>query len=117
MIQLNNYQTWILLSRLCLADLPADQNDGFVYMLRKSDDKEIVYIGETGNLRQRMFRNYIGGVGGGTTQRIHAYLFDKDAFWNIEVAWLKSTNRKADEVQLFEEHRLRYGRLPRWSRR
>ncbi len=117
MIQINDYQTWIPLSRLCLADIPAGQNNSFVYLFRNQDDKEIVYIGETGNLRQRMLRNYIGGVGGGTTQRIHSYLFDGDNYKNIEIAWMESSNRKSQESILIEEYRLKHGRLPRWNRR
>lgn len=117
MIQINDYQTWIPLFKLCLADIPAGQNNSFIYMLRKSDDKEIVYIGETGNLRQRMFKNFIGGTGGGTTQRIHSYLFDGDTYKNIEVTWIESSNRKSQESMLLEEYRLKHGRLPRWNRR
>jgi len=117
MIKINDYQNWIPLSKLCLADIPSNQDGGCVYILRKRDDHEILYIGETGNLRQRMFRNYIGGTGGGTTQRIHGYLFDKNTYKNIEVAWAESLDRKSQESILLEEHRLKYGRLPSWNRR
>jgi len=117
MIQINDYQTWIHLSKLCLADIPAGQNTGFVYMLGKTDDKEIVYIGETGNLRQRMFKNFIGGTGGGTTQRIHSYLFKDDTYKNIEVAWIESSKRKAQESVLLEEYQSKHGRLPKWNKR
>lgn len=117
MMKINNFQIWIPLLKLCLEDIPFSEFQSIVYILRVINDKEILYIGETSNLRQRMFRNFIGGVGGGTTERIHSYLFNEDTFQNIEVSWLESTNRKLDEAQLLEEHKLKYGRLPRWNKR
>jgi len=64
-----------------------------------------------------MFRNYVGGVGGGTTQRIHAYLFDNELFRNIEVSWLGSTDRKFEEHELLEAYRQKFKILPKWNKR
>ena len=108
MIQLENFDNWISFSKLCLADISSVQEHGCVYMFRSIGDNLILYIGETGNIRQRMYRNYIGGVGGGTTQRIHSILFQNENYEKVEVAWIKSQNRKADESILLNEYTRRY---------
>lgn len=109
---------WIRLDRLCVADLPNYGAIGGCYVIREVDSREVVYIGSTDTLRRRLFGNYLGGVGGDTTQRVHATLFEADTVARVEVTWIVSESWKALEVDLKHQFGLLGGmRLPRWVRR
>lgn len=116
MVEFDDFDSWICLGRLSLADIPQDKTKSFVYIFRKQVTKKVVYIGGTSNLSQRMFKNYIGGTGGGTTQRIHDLLLNKGEVWDTEVAWRESSNYREDEKRLREIYRNLHGNLPEWNR-
>lgn len=115
MIKFDDFDSWIPLSNLSLSDIPQDKDESFVYIFRRQSTKRVIYIGGTSNLQQRMFKNYIGGTGGGTTQRIHDLLLNKCEVWDTEVAWRKSSNLKEDERRLREVYCSVHGNLPEWN--
>jgi excinuclease UvrABC nuclease subunit len=110
---------WIALDRLCLADLPDWGGDiSGCYVFRRAASGEVVYIGSTDTLRRRLFGNYLGGVGGSTTKRIHAALFEPEVLAGIEVAWIVSEDWQALETELKRQFAMRGGpRLPIWVKR
>lgn len=116
-MKLENFGEWVSFSKLCLANISDVHEHGCVYMFRTIGDNLILYIGETGNIRQRLYRNYIGGVGGSTTQRIHNILFQDDNYKKVEISWKETKSRKADESRLLVEYTRRYGQLPLWNKR
>lgn len=110
--------TWIPLDRLCLADLPKYGDVGACYVFREAMSGEVVYIGSTDTLRRRLFGNHLGGVGGATTRRIHAALFEPEVLAGVEVAWIVSEDWKGLEIELKRQFALVGARrLPRWVRR
>jgi len=113
-VNLSGFAKWHSLNSIAVKDVPEEGK--FVCVLQKSSTKEILYIGGTTDLRRRLFGNYIGGVGGGTTQRIHALLFEKGAIIDTEVAWKEVTDDASEEKQLREAYFEQYGRLPPWNK-
>lgn len=110
--------TWIRLDRLCLADLPDYGDVPASYVFREAASGEVIYIGSTDTLRRRLFGNHLGGVGGATTKRIHAALFEPEVLAGVEVAWVVSEDWKGLEIELKRQFaRLGAERLPRWVRR
>jgi len=114
--QLTAFEKWIPLLSLGVEDLPRHGNISGVYALRSTATGEILYIGSTNNLRRRVLGNYIGGVGGETTQRVHDLLFSEGQITNIEVAWTETDAYKEKEAELKEEYRKQYSRLPKWNK-
>ncbi len=116
----NQFTAWIPLARLSLSDMPRCGQCCVVYAFREASTKDVLKYGETDCLRRRMFRNYIGGSGGSTTERIHEELFERNRFLEVEVAWVETKNKT--EAQLKEsrfraEYKREKGRLPIWDRR
>jgi hypothetical protein len=110
--------TWVRLDQLRVADLPEYGAVPGCYVIREIDSGEIVYIGSTDTLRRRLFGNHLGGVGGDTTQRIHAVLFQDDTVARVEVTWVVSESWRMLEAELKRQFGLLGGtRLPRWVRR
>jgi hypothetical protein len=64
-----------------------------------------------------MFGNYLGGVGGSTTQRIHELLFREGHVANVEVVWIETNLYTKLESELKEQHKETYGQLPPWTKR
>jgi len=67
---------------------------------RRVGNSDILYIGSTDNLVQRIFGNYLGGVGGETTQRIHKLLFEEGYLEKAEIGWTVAENPKELEKEL-----------------
>jgi hypothetical protein len=111
------FRNWHPLIDLALTKLPHHGAIPAVYAMRRSRTGEIVYIGSTDNLRRRIFGNYLGGVGGGTTKRINALLFNHGEVVGIELAWLETQLYEDKETELKERYRSTHGRLPVWALR
>ncbi len=90
-----------------------------MYGLRDAETKEILKFGSTGRLRRRIFAEYLGGVGGETSQRIYAALFTDNMIDHVELAWLVVKD-KGEAEQKEKEFRDAYkkakGRRPAWER-
>jgi hypothetical protein len=109
---------WIRLDRLCLADLPKYGNVPGCYLFREAASGEVIYIGSTKALGHRLFGNHLGGVGGPTTQRVHAAFFEPEVLAGVEVAWIESSDYRTLEVELKRQFALLGAqRLPRWTKR
>src|SRR5437879_5947410 len=79
---------WVSLASLAPSSMPPGHGDfGAVYAFRLADTNELLYIGSTSRLRRRLLGNYLGGIGGETTQRIHSHIFTDFLIDRIEVAW------------------------------
>lgn len=90
------FSNWIALMDFNLSALAHLHPIAAVYALRCSQSEAILKFGETGNLRQRVIRNYIAGVGGGTTKRIHKILFSKSSFpsiTSVDIAWVVADDK------------------------
>jgi len=114
--RLTSFETWIPLLNLAVGALPGHGNISGVYALRSTTTGEIIYIGSTNNLRRRVFGNYIGGVGGQTTQRVHELLFSEGWITDLEVAWIETDGYKEKEAELKKEYRKKYGHIPKWNK-
>jgi hypothetical protein len=116
-----HFTKWIVLANLRLADVP--EHGGYpglaaVYALRDMRDGDILKYGCTGDLRGRIFGNYIGGVGGATTERIHNELFRNKHVSHVEIAWIVTESpavANIQEKQFRAEYKKRVGRLPQWD--
>jgi predicted GIY-YIG superfamily endonuclease len=113
---LTSFEKWIPLLSLSVGDLPRHGNISIVYAMRSAATDEIVYIGSSNNLRRRILGNYIGGVGGETTQRVHELLFWEGQIAKVEVAWIETGSYKETEEELKQEYGRKYGRLPKWNK-
>ena len=75
-------------------------------------------FGSTDCLRRRILGNYLGGVGGDTTQRIHGDLFDNGMIEHVEISW-QETSDKAEASRMEKEFRDDYkkanGKRPPWE--
>lgn len=115
----NVFQTWLPLDRLSLADLPRFGDFAAVYAFRDSTTKGVLKYGSTGRLRRRIFGEYFGGTGGGTTQRIHAELFTNGWASHVEIAWHETKDRE-EATRMEKDLRATYekvnGKLPQWDR-
>ncbi len=109
-------ERWYPLNDLAVKDVPGQGQHGFVYILRRRSTKEVLYIGGTMDLRRRLFGNYIGGVGGGTTQRIHHLLFKERTITDTEVAWKEAPDHDSEEKQLRQAYFAKEGKLPLWNK-
>jgi len=76
---------------------------------------EVLYIGRTDNFRRRLFGNYIGGVGGKTTKRIHEYLFNQGFIHKINVGFKICEDYKREEQKLRKVFREIFGNNPLWN--
>lgn len=116
MEKLDAFENWLPLVRLSIGDLPHDRKLSGVYAIRLMATNEILYIGSSNNLRRRLFGNYIGGVGGETTQRIHELLFSEGQITEVEIAWIEVDEYMDKEAELKDEYRKEHSRLPRWNK-
>ncbi len=113
---LSGFEKWHPLDNLAVKDVPEQGEYGFVYVFRRHNTKEMLYIGGTTDLCRRLFGNYIGGVGGGTTQRIHALLFEEGAVADTEVAWKEVPDHASEEGHLRQAYFEQEGQLPAWNK-
>ena len=109
------FSNWRSLERLAVGDLPKYGDIQAVYAMR-SKHGALLYIGSTGNLRRRIFGNYLGGVGGETTKRVNRLLFSAGAVADIEVAWIETVVYREKERELKELCRDQLGGLPHWTK-
>jgi hypothetical protein len=110
------FTNWRPIVRISLADLPRFGDAAAVYAIR-SKNGEILKFGSTENLRNRLFKNYIGGTGGETTQWIHSLLFAQGHIAEVEFAWLETNKHQEMEKLLTQAYQEKHGRLPRWMKR
>lgn len=94
-----------------------------VYLLRKKGkfgrlvgNSDILYIGSSTDLYQRIYENYLLGRGGPTTKRIHTFLKKKNYLDETEVAWCSESNFKDIEKKLREKYENDHHELPPWNR-
>ncbi len=110
------FSNWTSLRELSIGVVPEYGDLSCVYCIRSAQTGEVLYIGSTGCLRRRIFGNYIGGVGGRTTRRLHGILFTDEEVTNVELAYAETNEYRTREKQLLRAFRLEHGRLPRWNR-
>lgn len=115
-MNLSEFEEWHPLNHLAVKDIAEQGGYGFVYVFRQSSTKELFYIGSTTNLCRRLFGNFIGGVGGGTTQRIHSLLFNEGFIADIEVAWKQVPDYVSEEKRLRQAYLDEKGELPPWNK-
>ena len=112
------FSKWFPLRALTVAQMPKHGQHPAVYALRDATTGAILKFGCTDMLRRRIFGNYIGGVGGQTTQRIHAELFHNNMIDRVELSWIEAKD-EADAKQKETEFRLTYkqanGKRPPWD--
>ena len=111
---------WISLTELKKSQVPFKPG---VYVFRARQPfgrlcefSDIVYVGYTQDLNQRLIYNYIEGNGGETTQRIHSYLFEKDYIRLLEISWVLSDDSKKMESGIRLEYESEHHELPPWNR-
>lgn len=108
---------WTAFDQLSVSALPDDGAISAAYAMRELSTKEILYIGATGKLLRRLFGNYVGGVGGDTTQRLHKELITKRYIGRVEIGWWPVPDPKAKEEALLAEYKAAHsGKRPPWNR-
>lgn len=115
----DQFNQWLPLRNLAVSNLPKNGEFSSVYAFRDSTTNEILKYGKTNNLRRRILGNYIGGVGGSTTQRIHSELFTNGWIEHIEISWIKTkgdVEAERMESEFRYAFRQSHGKLPSWDR-
>ena len=111
------FERWVPLRDLALSHLARHGDSPAVYYMRYTTG-EVLKYGCTRCLRTRIVGNYLGGIGGSTTQRIHHALFEKGMIDRVEIAWIE-TNSEAEARLKESEYRRAYkkihGRRPAWD--
>jgi hypothetical protein len=116
----DNFKRWLPLRNLGVAHLPQYGECPAVYALRDATSGQILKFGSTGRLRRRIFGNYLGGVGGGTTKRIYGQLFVNKMIDRVELAWIETSDKaEADrkEREFREAYKNANGKRPVWDLR
>lgn len=93
------FQNWLPLKSVSLDQFPRCGQCAIVYALRDGNTKEILKYGMTACARDRVFKNYIGGNGGSTTQRIYDNLFMDGFIEHIEIAWIETLSGAEAELK------------------
>ena len=109
------FNRWYVLANLSYSDMPQNNDSGFVYILRRRSNREILYIGSTDELYHRLFINYIGGRRRKKTKRIHNELMNNLEANTVEVSWNEYPDQILSEKKLVGEYLARYGCLPVWN--
>jgi len=102
---------------------PKNIETGAVYIIRLNrkfgrlkGESDILYIGSTGDLHDRIVENFLRGRGGKTTKRIHDYLVHKGYLNVAEVSWVFSENYEELEDKLLKVYEEDHHELPPWNR-
>jgi hypothetical protein len=113
-----DFEQWLPLYDLALSHLPKYGNFPAVYVLRDATTGEILKYGCTSTLRRRILGNYVAGIGGMTTQRIHGELFDNEMIGRVEIAWFETLNQaeaKSKETEFRRAYIKIHGKRPIWD--
>ncbi len=119
-----DFEQWIPISNLTVSHFPDCGQVAAVYALRDVESRNsatggILKYGNTRCLCARIFGNYLGGVGGSTTQRIHAELFQNNMLRRVEIAWVATTDKtdaERREKEFRSAFRQKHGSRPPWDR-
>lgn len=114
------FKEWHSMRHLSGSKIPV-LNGVYVIKLNKQFGRlkgtsDILYIGSTGDLNQRIIVNYIQGSGGETTQRIHEYLFVKNYIEAVEISWVLTNEQAQLERKLKTQYDEEHHELPPWNR-
>ena len=117
---LDGFVDWTPLNILSVFNIPNELSGVYIFtndeLIRyPKGNSDILYIGQTNNYRRRLFANYIGGVGGQTTQRIHSILFVDGFIDRVKVGFKVCGEFKSEEKRLRSLFRSIYGALPLWN--
>jgi len=87
----------------------------FGRLVGKSD---ILYIGSSKCLRQRIVKNYLKGVGGKTTKRIHLNLIKRAYMEHIDLSFALKGEKEYEkfEKELREQYENEHHEFPPWNR-
>ncbi len=116
------FKNWYRLRDISSGEITPPSESG-VYVLRLNrsfgrlkGESDILYIGSTSDIYQRIVENYLEGRGGKTTQRIRYYIFDREYLELIEISWVTSINPKQLEEELLKKYEEEHHELPPWNR-
>jgi len=117
---LDGFKNWTPLMEISPSKLPENKAGVYVFTHNEAIEypkgfSEVLYIGRTDNFRRRLFGNYIGGVGGKTTKRIHEYLFNQGFIHKINVGFKICEDYKREEQKLRKVFREIFGNNPLWN--
>ena len=113
------FETWLLLPHLTVGALLQCWDSSAVYALRDATTKDILKFGSTRRLGQRILHDYIAGVGGDTTKRIHRALFANETIERVELAWLVTKDQeeaRRKETEFRNVYKKAHGQRPAWDR-
>ena len=114
----HDFEQWLPIRDLALSHLARHGDFPAVYSMRDATTSAILKYGCTRCLRARIFGNYLGGIGGTTTQRIHRELFESGMIDRIELGWIETasdTEAKRMESEFRKEYKKTHGRRPAWD--
>ena len=115
---MESFVQWFKLDTLKLSDLTDFGNFSAVYVIRNSENKEILKYGCTGKFLRRIIGNFLGGIGGGTTARVHEHLFHHNEMMinKVEISWIKTKDARNIEKQLLKDYKQKFKCYPPWGR-
>ncbi len=117
----HGFKGWHPLNKITVSDVPYKQGGVYAIRLktaleRKIGKSDILYVGSSDNLKRRIFGNYLGGVGGKTTQRIHKLLFEEGYSKRTEISWAITENFRELEKDLRIGYLREHKELPPWNK-
>lgn len=115
------FYVWIPLSEIAISKEAPSEPGVYILRLKRSfgrlvGNSDILYIGSTTDINHRLLKNFIGGKGGKTTQRIHYYLIEMGYLNNVEVSWKLTSDYKSLEKELLRIYEKDHHELPPWNR-
>lgn len=121
---MERFQQWFLLRDLSFGCLPKYGDFPCVYVFRDKTSGEILKFGSATKFRNRVFVNYLCGMGGNdessTTQWIHKQLIKDESIERVEVSWHQTQNvneARSLEKELQARYRREHGgKRPVWER-
>ena len=119
-LKIYGFEVWMPLDEQMIKSLPPEHG---VYVMRLNrvfgrlkGESDILYVGSTDDLHQRIVNNYWRGRGGETTKRIRNYLFSKNYLSQVEVSWVVCQSPKNLEAKILERYENEHHELPPWNR-
>jgi len=86
---------------------------------RLAGESDIVYIGSSEDLNERIVTNYLKGQGGETTKRIHLHLIERGYIERIDVSFAvlpTAQEGRETEKELLKQYEADHHELPPWNR-
>ncbi len=106
------------LNGIPFSSLPYNKASVYVLIdttLKEKPVSDILYIGKSKKLTEKVFGGYLAGYGGKTTKKINAQLLKGKYIEKVAISWMQSDDPKATQQKLLDEFQKEHGEYPIWN--